>query len=151
MSLFSIKKRESVVSREDAISQLMNFLTHYHIDLEEMVDKLKKDDPEYSYTADDLGLDFCKLIEEGSISIEQESGCPVVIMHLSNPIGSISELKFGEINGACKKRVAGSKSIAARGLEMLRETCTTTGAILDKIKGSDSKVMEQTAQLFSLA
>ena len=160
MSQFSLKKKSVLpenirpVSREDAISQLMIFLEYYHVDLDEMVTRAsenkkiaKNEEIADMLDSETMGLEMCRPIEQGWLTIADENATPVLTLHLFNPVGEIKEIKFGAVTGKVRRAVAGGNE-KRRGFDFASECCYETKQLLDKLKGVDGQHFEIVANAF---
>lgn len=153
MSKFSLsKKPETVISENDAIAQLMIFLEFYGIDLDERAKDFNKALKTESYTGDELGDAFTKLIMEGKIEIVSGPNGPSINQHTTDSGDGFTIITYGVLKGAARKATGKeTDNNVERSWNLLSVLSGLTPAVFDKLGTIDSKVALEIAGLFRLA
>lgn len=145
MGKYSLKKKEGLISEENAIKEVMRLLERYEIDIDALEDDMEK---AMEQTIDNL----VKCVMNGAFEIFEENGELKVKQILKNTTekSTITELVFSECNGSHHKAMKDKGNKQSQMLSLMSSMCETNGgfAVIDKLKSSDLKNLEFLSMLF---
>ncbi len=147
-SIFALKKKDPVVSDENALSQIMLLLDRYNVDLEETEDEKQK------VVLEEAARKTHKAIMAGWLEIyeeEQEIKVKQIIQHRSEK-STVSELIYGELIGEDNTAMPTGEKVneydRMYGLLGSMSKSAYGEAIVKKLKSSDLKIAMQLSFLF---
>lgn len=145
MSKYSLKKKENVISPENAQKQVMMLLERYGIDLDEM--EVEKSEA-LETTIDNVK----KCVIFGSLDIFEDKGEVKVKLILQNisEKNTIKELVFGEVRGKDHIAMKNKGNEQSKMLSLLSSMCETNGgfAAIEQLRSSDLTNAEYLSLLF---
>lgn len=147
MSKYSLKKKEPVISEENAHAQMMMFLERYKID----IDSLGDDDKE---TIEKNTDQVVKYIMDGNLEIfeDEKTGDIKVKQTIENPSknSTISELVFGEVQGKHKAQMKQGANEHDRMNQLMGAVCETRSGstAVELLRSGDRRVLEAIAGYF---
>ena len=147
-SIFALKKKDPVVSDENALSQIMLLLDRYNVDLEETEDEKQK------VVLEEAARKTHKAVMAGWLEIyeeEQEIKVKQIIQHRSEK-STVSELIYGELIGEDNTAMPTGEKVneydRMYGLLGSMSKSAHGEAIVKKLKSSDLKIAMQLSFLF---
>lgn len=147
MSKYSLPKKTSTVSAENAHEQIMLLVERYGIDVDNM--------PEEKADATEQALDYLNAaIQRGAVSIEEKDGEVQVTLYIQHrsPDSNIDSLTFREMRGRdhVKMSEKNNDNQYKKMLALLGSMCTTPNGqhALGQLRASDASTAEWLSTLF---
>lgn len=145
MSKYALKKKEPVISHENALAQMMLFLERYEIDIESFDDEEQK---QLERNTDQV----VKYIMQGRIEIEEIEGEVKVTLNIQNRSkgSTIEKLVFGEVQGKHKAQMKKDANEHSRMNQLMGAVCQTAGghSAVEQLRTGDRKALEAIAVYF---
>lgn len=145
MGKYALKKKEPVISKENAIDQIMVLLERYDIDTAEMEDEESK---AFEQTIDNV----VKAIMKGALEVFEANGEVKVkqIIQNTSEKSTVKELIYSECKGKHHILMKKGANDQAKMLSLMFSMCETNGgfSIIEQLKSSDLKYLEYLSLLF---
>ncbi len=145
MGKYSLKKKENILSEENAVGQVMMLLERYDIDLDSMEGKELK---AMEQTVDNIVSGVMK----GALEIFEENGEVKVRQNIQNlsEKATVKELVYRECKGSDHIAMKKEGNEQSKMLSLMSSMCETNGgfAVIEQLRSSDLKYLEYLSLLF---
>jgi len=149
MGKYSLKKKENIISEENAVQQVMILLERYDIDLDsDYGGNESKEFIAMTQTVDNI----VKGVMKGALEIFEENGEVKVkqIIQNSSENSTVKELVYGECKGKHHISMKDGGNRQSQLLSLMSSMCETNGgfAAIEQLRSSDLKYLEYLSLLF---